>query len=422
MAEQQKAAEESKTKELARQIQQEREQEELDRIAGRKSNRLDRGIDWMYQGATGGELAKEDAEKKAEEFLLGKAYVPEGEHTGDFAVPRSDALDAVVSSAAAVASGEVLHQDQPSQEPEGSQPTRGVLGAEPSVAERNEAFRLKHEDPMFLVSQRKREQEEKDEKKRSLYERVIGPDESKHADAGGKDWKRDRSRRCRGDRKKDRKRDRSRRGDHDEGDRKRRCRSRSRSNDHSSRKDEARSRKRSRHAYHSPSPSPERRTRRNDTRYRHRRDDHYESRRHRESDRPRNRGHVGYQEPLKANVSSYEREPRSSKYGLQGAVAPAKTGDLGPDRELLDRKRHARTEESKRLREMGGSRRHLTKEERENALREMQQNASERDAFRFAPRPSEEDTSTSSRGTARFLTDLAQETHGIHGGRGRRSG
>ena len=46
IAEQRKAAEESKTKELARQIQQEREREEFDRLAGKKTH-LDRGIDWM---------------------------------------------------------------------------------------------------------------------------------------------------------------------------------------------------------------------------------------------------------------------------------------------------------------------------------------------------------------------------------------
>jgi predicted phage gp36 major capsid-like protein len=58
IAEQKKEAESNKTKELARQIQQEREQDELDRISGKKTL-MDRGIDWMYQGGTSGDLAKE---------------------------------------------------------------------------------------------------------------------------------------------------------------------------------------------------------------------------------------------------------------------------------------------------------------------------------------------------------------------------
>ena len=83
MAEQRKQAEAQKTQELAKQIQQEREQEELEKISGKKGPKLDRGIDWMYQGPTG-ELAKEDSERKAEEFLLGKEFVGEGATQGDF--------------------------------------------------------------------------------------------------------------------------------------------------------------------------------------------------------------------------------------------------------------------------------------------------------------------------------------------------
>ena len=38
----------------------------------------------MYQNGTSTELAKEDAAKKAEEYLLGKEYVGEGAIQGDF--------------------------------------------------------------------------------------------------------------------------------------------------------------------------------------------------------------------------------------------------------------------------------------------------------------------------------------------------
>ena len=83
IAEQKKEQETAKANELAREIQQEREAEEFNRIAGKKAIK-DRGIDWMYQEGTSTELAKEDAAKKAEEYLLGKEYVGEGAVQGDF--------------------------------------------------------------------------------------------------------------------------------------------------------------------------------------------------------------------------------------------------------------------------------------------------------------------------------------------------
>jgi hypothetical protein len=46
---------------------------------------------------------------------------------------------------------------------------------EPSVKDRNETFRLRVEDPMFLVSQKHRETVVKHEQTKALYERVVGP-------------------------------------------------------------------------------------------------------------------------------------------------------------------------------------------------------------------------------------------------------
>ena len=83
IAEQKKEEETAKANELAREIQQEREAEEFNRIAGTKTIK-DRGIDWMYQEGTLTDLAKEDASKKAEEYLLGKEYVEKGSKEGDF--------------------------------------------------------------------------------------------------------------------------------------------------------------------------------------------------------------------------------------------------------------------------------------------------------------------------------------------------
>lgn len=169
MAEQRKAAEESKTKELAKQIQQEREEEELDKIAGRSSKKRDRGIDWMYEGGRG-EAAKEAELKQNEEYLMGKEFQPQGgKGGGDFADLESGGVlnDVITKKPPAVEK----------QVPEAA--AHAPMNAEPSVADRNEAFRMRHEDPMFLVSRKKSEIQTQHDKKRALYERVVGPTEDK---------------------------------------------------------------------------------------------------------------------------------------------------------------------------------------------------------------------------------------------------
>lgn len=164
MAEQRKEAEAQKTRELAKQIQQEREQEELDKISGAKGSKLDRGIDWMYQGGRG-ELAKEDAEREAEDFLLGKEYVGEGATAGDF---DGGDLDQGINN---VLSNKQEESAVPETETGGA---NNVLANEPSVKDKNEGFRLRVEDPMFMVSQKQREKEVKYDKTKALYERVVG--------------------------------------------------------------------------------------------------------------------------------------------------------------------------------------------------------------------------------------------------------
>ena len=229
MSEQQKAAEESKTKELARQIQQEREQEELERLTGQTNkNKLDRGIDWMYHHGSG-ELAKQDADRKAEEFLLGKEYVPDGKLVssfsgaggGDFVVtkPPSETasgpgLETVLPKAASA----------PATTPPEGFPQQQDHEEGPSVAERNEAFRLQHEDPMFLVSQQRRAKQHRADQKRELYQRVVGGESSlaapKHHQNNNNDdddsyHNRDRKRRRKDRKKKKKKRKRSRDDDDD---------------------------------------------------------------------------------------------------------------------------------------------------------------------------------------------------------------
>jgi hypothetical protein len=43
------------------------------------------------------------------------------------------------------------------------------------VADRNEAFRQRVEDPMFMVSQKERQKRTEAQKQQALFERVIGP-------------------------------------------------------------------------------------------------------------------------------------------------------------------------------------------------------------------------------------------------------
>ena len=204
VAEERKRAEEQKTKELARQIQQEREQEELDNIAGHKK-KLDRGIDWMYQGQSkDSEIAKEDEAKKNEEFLLGKEFVPDNAAKGDLDQGGiNEGVNKVLASTTTTAAATA--KEEP--EREAARPRVPVE----SVADRNEAFRIRHEDPMFLVTQRETEKKRAYEKKKELYERVTGKravDASRDYDEGS--WDRDEEKRKKKRRKEDKK-DRKRR-------------------------------------------------------------------------------------------------------------------------------------------------------------------------------------------------------------------
>mmetsp|Transcript_12921 Transcript_12921/g.35760 ORF Transcript_12921/g.35760 Transcript_12921/m.35760 type:complete len:551 (+) Transcript_12921:63-1715(+) len=163
VAEQREEQEKAKAKELAKEIQQEREQEELDRIAG-KSATVDRGIDWMYHGQSKeSEIAKQDAEKKSEEYLLGKEFAPDTAVKGDIAAAAEETqgVNAVVEAGGAFVSKEAEDSKMPA-------------WSEPSVAEKNEAFRVRHEDPMFAVTHREMQKRQELEKRKELYEKVTG--------------------------------------------------------------------------------------------------------------------------------------------------------------------------------------------------------------------------------------------------------
>ena len=156
IAEQKKKAEDAKTKELAEQIQLEREQEELERIADgngkNKKQRLDRGINWMYEEGGGAALREELEAKKAEEFLLGKAFV-------DTSIPAQSAtsaggLDAAISNVSSRAKTDNNgdhNEEQIVLNTNNYDDPRNNSVLEESAFDRNEDFRLRYEDPMYAV-------------------------------------------------------------------------------------------------------------------------------------------------------------------------------------------------------------------------------------------------------------------------------
>lgn len=405
--EQKKAAEDSKTLELAKQIQREREEEDLDRIAGRKTNRLDRGIDWMYQGVTS-EAAKEDAKKQAEDYLLGKEFTggPTLKIKGDLA----QALDQNEGVNAAVAN---LSTDQPTE--------HFASLAGPSVAERNEAFRVKHEDPMYSVSQKRREQVVKVEKTKALFEKVTGKDRSDDEDS------RARRKREKKDRKKERKL-------HKETARSRKRRSRSFSRSDSDSDD-----------YHRQSPEYNRRREESPHNSRKRFRDHNRSegfssgrdyRRARDSD-DRSREYDSRRAPVyhdkdsrdakkwhdndgssradslrdERKLEDRKRDGGGGSFGLQGSSKSLNLKDLGPSADLISRRQ--KQQESEYRRERKPDRRRMTHEEREQALNRMQTDAIRHDAHRRTAGRNEEEEEE--RKSAVFLHKMAQQTHGVRG-------
>mmetsp|Transcript_27822 Transcript_27822/g.52180 ORF Transcript_27822/g.52180 Transcript_27822/m.52180 type:complete len:519 (+) Transcript_27822:55-1611(+) len=468
--EQKQAAEASKTKELARQIQQEREQEEMDRITGKKTV-MDRGINWMYEGGTTGELAKEDAEKKAEEYLLGKEFVGDGAARGDFdAGNQQEGINKVAATAAAT--GGVVSGTGESQMTAAAGMTRpaaaSAYAAEPSVHDRNENFRLRNEDPMYFVSQKEREKQKKHDTVKELYSRVVGRGGNNSSDEEERSHSRDRKR-SKKERKRDKKKKKrkkkssSRRDDYDSDDddddddsrrRKRRrrrspSRSRSRSNSHDRHhRKGARRSSRDERGYDSQSDDDSY-DRHGYKQQKHRR--HYEedddrkmpartttsSRRHdrdhdRDDRRKVRRHHDEYddrkqreRDDHKPRQTEREEVKKQEGYGLKGASAPLKVSDrdLGPCEELLRRKREERDRERRRNTEISRSRKRMTEEDRKKALEEMQQDAKKREqrmerqtaGHRKDHTTTEEEEEEKSRGNASFLNDIAKHTHGIHG-------
>ena len=402
--EQKKAAEDSKTQELAKQIQREREEEDLDRIAGRKSNRLDKGIDWMYQGVKS-DAAQEDAKKQAEEYLLGKEFTggPSLQIKGDLAqaLEQNDGVNAVISNLASDRAPVADHTPS-SQIP---------VMSEPSVAERNEAFRVRLEDPMYFVRQKRREQEVKVEKTKALYEKVVAKSRSDDDD----------NRKLRKREKKERKRERKRQ--REEGrSRRRRSPSASRSDSESDVSRRARSRSGRMHER-----SPE--SCRDDTHagnyigrqqkiQRREFQNHLDDRRHcndnarsvtnsQSFDYGHSKSRFHQQDRHREDIESTNR---SGRFGLQGSSKIQDFSNLGPSADLISQRQ--KRQEPDYAQKMKPDRRRMTQEEREEALRRMQLDAIRHDVIRQAKAPPDQEEV---RKSAAFLHKMAQETHGVRG-------
>lgn len=430
VAEQAKAQEEAKAKELAKQIGQEREQEEMDKIAGKTTTRMDRGIDWMYHGQQkNSEIAQEDAAKKSEEYLLGKAYASSEQVTGDLeaGATAKEGVNAVLEATKAppVSAG----PDRPH---------------EPSVAERNEAFRMRHEDPMFAVAMQAKHKQDDYRKKKDLYERVVGvkrEDQDKE-ETDEKDRKRHRK-----EKKHSKKKKKKRRRDYSSDEKSTDSRGGHRPRRRSQRSptpdsyEDSRRRSRSRdrpegHARHRDDRYAEDRDRRKDGRrgdrgYYSGGEESYDQRRRRDSgryerkySRSPNHDRRPY-EPRGRDVDRYEKEPpREQKpgYGLQvkkpgyelqgaGASKPPPS-DLGPDSELLRQKRQER-EEQRELQRNQSSRRKMTPEERAAALRDMEESARKHQSQREKRPDRKDEEGHQPQASASFLSNVARKAHGV---------
>ena len=182
LAEQKAAAEAQKVKELQTQIQLEREKEEFEKLAGKKS-KGDRGVNWMYEEGGGPaygenaelEAAKEEEEKEA--YLLGKEYVPQGQekHVGDFAeaATMGGVLEKASTRGATIGAGAVaadVRNDEAHVRLKDDNEEQ--MKDDDGRSEFNKEFHLRHEDPMFAVHKKREMQRKEVEKKRNLMERA----------------------------------------------------------------------------------------------------------------------------------------------------------------------------------------------------------------------------------------------------------
>lgn len=312
------------------QIKAEREREEFDKLA-KKQTIGDRGTNWMYEGhgvsgqdelqsaaAAASEAKAEEA--KNESYLLGKEYVPDnqtGKGSGDFAAVNNmtGALEKASTVGATIGVGQsTTNINAAVGGGEGStlriqQQTSTIQKEDNNNSEWNQNFHLRHEDPMFAVSQQKRQIDKDVEKKRKLMERAgldVRPVLKSDGDNGLDNRKRrddgemsDGDKRRHKKKKKRKHKSKKSRKYHHKSSSRRRRRDRSRSPSYSS-------------DYSSSSSVSSRGRRHHDSRKHHRKD-RYESRHRRSRSRSSDRNHGRGDDRRRQHHSRHSRS-RSRSY------------------------------------------------------------------------------------------------------------
>jgi len=354
----------------------EREKAEMERITGKKS--MDTGIDWMYQGTA--EVKTEQDKQLAEEYLLGKEITSSG------LLPKGD-FEAEVS---ATRREEELFLKQ--------NHSRGDLGGDGAddlagkPRDMNEEFVKRHEDPMYLIAQKKKERSDEMIKKSSLLEKVMKSGRQVNNE-NRRHQRDDPPRYDKSNRRKSKKKKKHYR-------RRTRSRSRSRSRGRSSSRDRESYHRRDRRARSkSRESNRDRRSKEDegDQRYRGRSIETGRDTRHlnRCVERTSKHGYRDYdhntrvQDGHREKNSKYREAPndvsnkehQSSQdrlWGLQGVSSKMYTAsvDVGPDSKLLESRRKEKLSKRTRIKDR---KREMTREEKERALREMQSSAYKRD-------------------------------------------
>jgi hypothetical protein len=144
------------TKELQKQIQQEREQEELHRITGGHKNKtsfLDKGIDWMYTEGGGGPSKEETGD-----LLLGKKFTErdfQTELAAELGVERILGLVTCTSTTEKPLLSYAIELKEPAADRNRSFAVDATdtshIYEEEDVFDRNKEFHLRHEDPMYKI-------------------------------------------------------------------------------------------------------------------------------------------------------------------------------------------------------------------------------------------------------------------------------
>lgn len=360
----------------------------------------DRGMDWMYQSAA----AKEEQQKADNEaYLLGQEYNPHNVKSGDLTVGNE-----AVGISRIVDNIGTVHR---------------YSGGNGNDSD-NESFQKRHEDPMFMVNQTRKDREREIQKKKELFEKAAA--EVREKRYGRREDSRSNIKTSRSTTTGRRERGRSlsysssssyssederrrRKKKTDKKRKKRRHRSYSSHEEEDDeryhRKSRKHSRRRERSVSYSRSHSPERksssrshhkrsRRERSHSHDRHNKDrkrdnnKNYEEKEDRRSRRERSHSHDGHIEDRRRDNNGHdgEREEGQPKvFGLinSKAAPPNRSSNqsLGPDEKLLARKSKENEEARNRYRRRGNHDTKMTHEERQAALEAMQSDANKRISY-----------------------------------------